>query len=344
MKSSINKFMGITALILTIVLIISITIISIYVTNNFDGSFNWSSGNNNWTWDLSFSWPWSDKEKSSDFDTDVSIETASFDIPENIVVDVSLNKVIFVEEKREDIYVEFYAQKPATDLYKIECSSYFSNKTLYIESSTTIKNLILDKKYDSYVKIHVPKDFYANSLDLRLALGDITNDSIIQNVDQLILKADLGDIDIDITSDKTTLSINASMGNATVNIMADVKSLDLTASMGDIEITTDGTIDTLWTKADMGYTEINAKGAIKHVDLDASMGSISCEFHENVQSMIANCNMGNIDVKLHKNSDSTVYAKSNMGKIDVNLSTVQENANPDFKLYADMGDITVKSK
>lgn len=336
---SFNKFLGLTSVVLLILLIGSIFVISMYLVSNPKIADDFSI---DFPHNLSVNWGSFGGKRSSSFKTVVIEESKSFSVCDEIVIDTAFEDIIFVEEERDNILVEYYHEKPDTPLYKVSYSIDYTDDKLTITSNSTIRSLMTDKSYDRYVKIYVPNDYTFETLDLSSSLGEINNDSILSNVDNLIVNADLGDVNFEIESPKKSVTLNCDMGRLEFTSFASIESFDASCSLGDINIELMDPVGALWCTVDMGSLDISAEDTIDKATLNASMGNIDGKFKGHVGSMTAEADMGNITMSLHDNEESTAYADADLGDVDCDLPIVKKNTNPDFELYASLGNINVK--
>lgn len=341
---SLNRFLGMATGVFLILLIAAVIISTIYVSsnknifteNNFGNGFN----NVNWSWD----WPWSNQEHSKDYETVIVEDSKQFDLPKNMYINVAIDEVIFIEESRTDVRVEYFSERPDTSNYEVEYATEDVDDSLYINSQISIRNLILDSDYESYIKIHVPLDFPLDRLELTMSMGEINQSSILENVTNLKIDAQLGDVNLDINGKKETLTVNCSMGNIDLTVDDSVETLDVSANFGKMDLKIEGTVNDLYASADMGDLTLNSSEEIQNMKVNASMGNIDGTFRKKVDSIEADCSMGNIHLTLYDNEASTVYADASMGNVNVNLPMVKESADPDFRLTASMGNIDLKIK
>lgn len=341
---SFNRFMGIAALVLVIVMIGSIIFASSYISSHREllSELGINSHGNAIQWN----WPFSSNERSSHYETLTQSDESTFTLPESIILDIGTDELVFIEEDRTDILVEYINEYPDTPLYQIDYQTEMKNDNLYITSSQNIKSLYLDKDYESRITVHVPQDFELDTLDLTMSMGEITQQSIMNKVNNLILSANLGDIDVEIDSPKDSLNIDCAMGSIELDVNAPVKTLDCQASFGEVNLNLGSSIAILSTSADMGSINITAESDIQTVELTAQMGSITGNFDGRVDKLTANCDMGSINLEMEKTDGITAYIDADMGSVEIDddIDLVKENDEPDYKLSAQMGDIEIKNR
>ena len=337
-----HKFLGVTALLLIGVLIFTITFTGYYISRHKEiltqlNSFSFP-GVTNIQYDLSIF----DSQKSSSFETLTSTKTDNFQIADTIVINVSLENVEFVKEDRSDIMVEYYNEYPNSALYKVDYTSEMTDNTLYITTNYSITDLLIDKTYKSKVTIHVPKDYICKNLDITLSMGELSDKSILEDATNLKLTAKLGDIDVNITNPKDSLIVTSEAGNIDLNITAPVEIFESKSNFGETRLDFSDHVGELLCELDMGNLIITSKRPIDVVSLTAKMGNIEAEFDEDVKQLSANADMGNIEMTFGANENSTVYIDTDMGSIDSDFKSVKETDHPDFKVYSNMGNVTLR--
>lgn len=340
---SINKFMGATALVLAFLFIASIVGGSIFISthrwllNDF-GNMNFVNGRN---MDFNFSF---DGKKSSTFETLTNSKTESFPLAKSIVIDVAMDKITFIEEDRTDIKIDYYNEQPDSPFYEVSYKAEELDGTLYINSTFSVSNLFIDQNYEHTITIYIPKDYECDLLDLNISMADITEDSIFDGARNINIHSNMGSIELEVTTPKDTLSITCDMGDIDLIVSAPIESIDVKTNFGEMNLDVNATVGTLWCNLDMGSLEIASDSVIDQVNLSAKMGSIECTFKEHINKLSADANMGSIDIEFGNNDDSTVYANANAGSIDSDLPVVKESSDPDFRIYANMGSISITSR
>ncbi|PKM93829.1 MAG: hypothetical protein CVU84_13020 [Firmicutes bacterium HGW-Firmicutes-1] len=341
-----HKFLGITSLILSIVLIIAISFTGYYISKHKDILSNFGNLQINDGKNLNYNWSIFNNNKSSQFETVTASQTDNFSLSDSIVINSSLEDVIFVEEDRTDIMVEYYNEHPSSPLYSVEYKVEQVENTLYINTYYSVTDIFIDREYDSYIKVHVPTDYVCNTLDLTLSMGEITNQSIFGKINNLYLTSSLGNIDLDITTPKESISVHSEMGDIDLRVSAPVTSFDSTSNFGEMSLDFTDIIESLVCELDMGSLDITAAKNIEVVNLTARMGEIVADFNGKVANLNTSTEMGNVDLSFANNKNSTAYIDSNMGNIDIDssFSIVKESDNPDLHIYSSFGNVSISSK
>lgn len=337
-----HKFLGVTALLLTGILILTLTFTGYYISRHKEILTQFQNVHFPSITNMQYDWTLFNSQKSSSFETLTSSQTDYFDLAETIVIDVSLENIAFIEEDRTDILVEYFNEHPNSPLYKFDYSPKMIDNTLYITTNYTITDLFIDKTYKSKITIHVPKDYVCKNLDITLSMGELTNKSIFNNVSNLKLTAKLGDIDVDITSPKDSLIVNSEAGNIKLNMSAPVELFESKSNFGEINLEFSDNVGSLLSELDMGNLDIESKKPINVVSLSAKMGNIEGDFIGKVSELTAAAEMGNIEMTFGSNEGSTVYIDTDLGNIDSDFESVKENDHPNFKVYSNMGNVTLK--
>ncbi|PKM51113.1 MAG: hypothetical protein CVV02_08160 [Firmicutes bacterium HGW-Firmicutes-7] len=340
-----HKFLGVASIIFLAVLVVATSFTGYYISKNKDilsnfGNFKVDGKNFDYNWSIF------NNNRSSQFETLTVSQTDNFTLPDSIVINSSLEDVIFIEEDRSDIMVEYYNEYPNSPLYSIDYKIEQLENTLYINSYYSVTNIFIDRAYASYINVHIPKDYQCNILDLTLSMGEITNHSIFDNINNLYLSASLGNVELDITTPKESISVNSEMGAITLNVSAPVQSFDSKSNFGEIKLNFTETIGTLVCELDMGSLEITSDKNIEHARFSTKMGSTQGTFYSNIATLSANADLGNIDLSFYDNDSTATYIDSNLGHIDVDSSfkVVKESEGPDFRIYSNMGNVTLSSK
>lgn len=336
-----HKFLGVTALLLTVILILTLSFTGYYISRHKEILTQFQNIHFPTVTNVQYDWSLFNSQKSSTFETLTTSKTNNFDLPETIVIDVSLETIEFVEEDRTDILVEYYNEYPNSPLYKAEYFPELIDSTLYIRTNYKITDLFIDKKYDSKITLHVPKDYICKNLDITLSMGELNDKSIYKNASNLKLTAKLGDIDVNITTPKDTLIVNSEAGNIDLEISAPVSIFESKSNYGETKLDFNEKVGSLFCELDMGNLTVRTEKPIDIASLSAKMGNIEANFSENVEKLTASAEMGNVEMVFGNNNDSTVYIDTDMGNINSDFELVKENDHPDFKVYSNMGNVSL---
>lgn len=339
-----HKFLGVTALLLTVILILTIAFTGYYLSRHKEILSQFRSTHFPGITNIQYDWSFFNNQKSSSFETLTTSKTDNFEIADTIVIDVSFEDLVFIKEERTDIMVEYFNEYPNSPLYQVIYDSEMIDKTLYISTQYSISDLFIDKDYKSNITIHVPNDYICNNLDITLSMGEITDLSIFDGVNNLKLTAKLGNIDMNITSPKDTLIVNSEAGNIDLTMTAPIGHFESKSNFGETHLNFSNTVGSMLCELDMGNLVVQSSGPIETVNLAAKMGNIEAYFDENIGQLFATADMGNIEMDFGANKNATVYIDSDMGNIDSDFKAVKESDHPTFKVYSNMGNVELKSK
>jgi hypothetical protein len=342
-----NKFMTYTLIICFVSLIVSTITFITYISSHkiqleqiVNTEFNINLA------DYNFNFPWSFKssKNSSLFETIKEKKSEEFDSCDELFITTSKDKIMFIEENRNNIKIDYYTEKPNTALYKTFYEVKQTNNKIYITSTYSTYNLVTDINYDSYVKVYVPLNYKFNKLVLDSSLLTITNESIYDNVDSLIINANIGDINIEINKPKDILYIDSHLGNVYLTSNAPIKSLENRVHMGMATFKLNKTIDTLTCNNKMGNINILSYDVLNSINLNAGMGDIKCSFKEHVNDLNVVNSLGNIKANFYKNQDSTAYIDVNIGDFNSDLPITNNKAFADLFFNAKSGSVNIKLK
>lgn len=342
-----NRLMGITAIICIIALITSGIISLSYIASNkydFDNIFEDEFYIDFSFHDFDFPSLFSTKKHSSSFETIIKEDSKEFNLVDEISINSSIEKIKFIEESRSNIKIDYYREKPDTKLYKTSYNSKIIDNKLIINSTLSTKNLITNIHYDGYINIYIPKDYKFNKIVIDTSLARISNESIYDNVDTLLLHAKLGDINIDINKPKDFLSIDCDLGDVDINVNSEIKSLDINLNMGSSNIKLANSVEKLICKNNMGEINLDSSGNLENVSLESDMGSITSVFKDHVKTLSASTSMGSIEATFYSNNNSIVYANKKLGSVNSDLPIVNNKTDADFIFTANMGSIDIKTK
>lgn len=337
-----NKFLGITSLVLFLLLIVSLLFTGYYISSHSQilqsfKDFQYSHFGN-----FEYEWSLFEHQKSSSFETLIQEKTDNFLPVKSIVADISLEELAFVPQDRSDIQVSYYSEHPDSPNYTSEYSAEIIDNTLYIKSSYKISEMILDKSYTNKIIIYVPKDYSCDNFDLSLSLGDITQNSVWENTKNLTLKTKLGNIEVAIKSPKDNLTLIGSGGTIDFSAEAAIKALNINTSFTDIDIKTTAPINLFECELDMSNLTLTSSSTINSFNSDTKMSSMQSDFQDTVNEININSNVSDIILNLDKNPQSKVYFKggaNNEFHSDFPSSNNQSEAN--IIVFSKMGSIEI---
>lgn len=338
---SFHRTMGYLSSIFLLMIILSIVIASSYMNRNSISLTQLFSEvgdiSNNSTNNISF---WGSGKSSSDYTTVNISESETFDLVEEIFVSASIEEVIFIEDDRDDILVEYHRERPDTSNYEVNYSANASNNKLSISATLKSKSISINKAYKGTIKIYVPNDYRFDKVTIDSGAAKITSENIYTNTNSLSAIASFGDIDFEINNPIDEVIISCNFGSIKVEVNESIKDFDVTCDLGEINLTLNDSIDTLTVNEDMGDVEINATSPLGSVNIQNNMGAIEAEFLESVEALVIENNMGDINVSLHDNDDITIYMDTDLGSVNSDFPTTDLKST-NFQFKNNMGSIKV---
>lgn len=331
---SFDRFLGISALVLFVVLMVSGMVAVSYVMGN-PGMFNSA----NFRVDEDFHFSFSDT-RSSDYPTLNISQQNVFEVSEinAIKLDIDFADVLYVEEDRDDILVKHYIEYPDTNNYSYTYSCNQSGDVINIRSSVRSYNLHMDLDYIQYITIYVPENMHLDVYELTSSIGSIGNDSIPSNVDLLYIEADLGDIRVDLTNHLNDLRLSADIGEIYATTTASIESLEITSPIGFVSLESSEAIHTLEIDSNIGdvYLVLGDITEYGHLEMDIASADITINGH--VKEMNVDGNMG--DITLTVASGNTVYAYNDSENIYTEIP-LSDNDDANIDITTDIGQINI---
>lgn len=241
-----NHFLGKTTLVLFLVFVISTSIAVAYAMVYPDVLDELAIVNSDGDWNLVVN-----TNKTSDFDTIEVRNAYEVETPvPNIVIDIDTDQVVFIEEERDTIWIEYVAEQPKSDQYTLETDFYADEETLYIHTSSAKSNLTVDKTYKRQINIHIPKDYLFNSISIKASSDLIDNGFIPTQVKSITIETPIASVDLDINTALERLVIDNDYGKIDLNIYEPINTLSINSSIGDITVLYETRVDTLILESD----------------------------------------------------------------------------------------------
>lgn len=340
---SFHKTMGILSGIFLLMIIVSISVSSSYMTRHnitFPELFS-ETGNITYGVESGSSF-WRTGEKSSNYET-ITIENSdSYELVDELFISASIEEILFVEEDRKDILVEYYRELPDTKNYQVNYKTTVLNNKLSISSTLKVNSLSINKDYEGFIKIYVPNDYQFDKVTIDSAAAKITSQNIYTKTNSLSAIASFGDIDIDIDSPIDEVIISCDLGSIEVNVNSKINNLDISCDLGEINLKLNEHVETLTISEDMGDIQLKASSTLGSVDIENNLGSIDAEFLENVNKVIIANDLGDINVDFYKNDDISIYIDTDLGNTSSDFTTISSK-DADYKFTSNLGSIDVNS-
>lgn len=346
---SFYRVIGITSGIFFVMIVVSIGIASSYISTHhltLNQLFNFSDtqfSNVSTQKGFSFNTIFSPKKYADHFEKLIINQEDTFPLVDSLSVNASIEDIQFVEEKRADIKVVYYREKPDVKDYNLSYSASVNKNRLNIDSNLEVHNLILNYNYKGTIKIYVPTGYHFKEVLLSSSMNEIKTDNIYDNCDELTVKADLGNIDILVSQPKELLNIECALGELDLETKTNIAELTCNTDLGSSNIHLDGKIGTFTCNNNMGKIAIEAQKSIDQVILNDSMGSVDATFKGYVASAEISASMGSITAKFYENPDMIIYAKADMGDVNSDFPLSKSQQETDYVFTSNMGTITVKS-
>lgn len=302
---------------------------------NNNWNVNWNNGNVNVSWS-------NNRFKKYKTINNSIVDNFSTATIKDIDIQTDISNLIFVEEDRQDVQVDYAYSKPDTSDYTVIYDAELKGNTLVIQQELKIKNYPSSiDAYDNDITIRIPKGLQVDQLSYHNNLGAIKDSFFYSRVKELELNASLGKIDIKLDNDLDKVKLVASMGDLKLVSDADITTLDMKADNGKLNLTSRGDIKNLIMNASMGSITTNNKGTIHNCTMNADMGSIRGTFYKQLKSLKVKCDMGSVDLTLYENDYTVFNTDVSMGKLTTDF---QKGSNKDFEIECDMGSITLRKK
>lgn len=206
-------------------------------------------------------------------------------------------------------------------------------------------------KKNSYVKIHLPKDYCLENTisftEIRNSMCNIKIDSL--NTNTFKIDASMGNIEVYNIISNSQVNINASMGNITTkNIKS--KKLEINNSMGNINLNDIDVDNSIVLDTSMGNVNTYNMIAGKDIDINSSMGTIDAKDID-AKNIDLDCSQGSVSITLNDFEDNYNFdLDSSMGKIKINGNSfkksaqINNGADKSIKINSSMGTMSIITK
>lgn len=293
---SFNRFLGRTTLILFLVFVLSTSVAIAYALIYPEVFDELEVVNSNGEWNLVVN-----NGRTSDYETieirdAYEIETL---VP-NIIIDIDTDQVVFIEEDRETIWVEYVAEQPKSDQYTLATDFYSDDDTLYIQTKSAISNLTIDQTYKRMINIHIPKDYYFDSISITASSVTIDNGFIPSNIKSVNIESPISIIELEISNPLDRLVIDSDYGKINLLINEPIKTLSINSDLGDIDVTYETAVDTFILESDTSNINIKApKDTTLFIDNNDDItllneGTYNITYETESANIIINSDLGKI--------------------------------------------------
>lgn len=347
MPNRFNQFIKNAILINLGVFAISIIVIISYMDNNnlsfpsiFEGSLFEVSFYDNYDWDVDVFDRASNA--SNQFDTLVLTEDNTFDLRDDILIESNMESVVFIHEDREDIRVVFEREVPDTSLYKVDYSAEVSTNRLVVRSHLSVRNLIVNSSYKGSITLYVPKDYECNSLTIESVFSNIDEKSIPENVGELFIKSDFGNVDMALEQRLNDFSLQMNTGNINLEINEAIDNVVLDTDGSSIKIDVDAPINEMKIINNVGSIEAKIKVAPETLDINCDVASVDLEFIDIINTMDIQSNMGDIKIEVDEEDNGIVYQTTELGDFKSDLDVTSSRMEANIFVSMDVGAVSIQ--
>lgn len=341
-----NRNLGYLAIIFFVMIIASVSVASSYMRRNdisfidlFEGTTHIQFDDN---FDLKLNSLLNDLEKSSHFDTKVIEKTSKFEPAKELFVSSSIEEIVFIEEDRDNIQIDYYRELPDSKYYTVDYNADSTKEKITVSASMSVKNLAINSDYKGSITIHVPKNYIFDKITIDSGISKLKDSNIYLNTKDLTILSSLGDVKLEITKPLETLHITSNLGSVNLDINSTIDKVMINCDLGKIDLTVNDPINILTLEENMGDIKLISNANINFTSIHNNMGRIDSEFNESVGGSDFYSNIGSIDVTFSKNKDISVFAKTSLGKVSSDFPTTEKDKT-NYKFESDMGSISIEN-
>lgn len=297
---SLDRTLGTLAGIFLLMIIISILAISSYSASH----------------DISFK----SLFNSPDFDTIEIEESNQFQIPKEIFVSTTIEQVIFIEEERSDVLVEYSRELPDSEFYHVKYKAEEVDDQLYITATHSSQFLIFGGDYKGVITLHIPKGQHFNKITIDSNIANLEAEHIYSNADEIKIITNIGNINFKAVypSDKIEISSN----------------------IGSIHLSNTAILQNIYISCDSGNISIDSYNTIQSLQIENDAGSIQGTFQNFIEKANITTNIGSINVKFLDNQEMTIYMNTSVGDTSSDFKTVSK-AKTNYIFTTDVGSIHI---
>lgn len=324
-----NKLMLIIATVSILFIFIGSIMAWYYIeTNNLNSSSLISTDNLHFyeNEDLTLNGLFSSNSRSSQYTTLIFNKTYNFDVVNKLFISTTTEHINFVNEDRNDIYVEYSLEYPNTSKYTNTFNCELLDDKLVITSAQNINNLLLDKIYSQNLTIHLPNDYKFSDITIETKSSSITNNNLYYNTDNLSLISLYSDINLKIYKPLNSFNLYGDFGELNLTILSPIQVLNINCDNGDINLIAHSFLGNCNISSDLGDFYAEIYDVINGLNFTTVFGDIETNFFVLPNAIIsANSRFGatNSDIITPSNSSTTFNFSSEFGDIDIIDSTTK---------------------
>lgn len=282
-----------------------------------------------------------DIEKSSHFDTKVIEQTDTFKVSKELFISSSIENIVFLQEDRNDIQVDYYREMPNSTYYNVNYSAKETDDKITVSAAMSVRNLTINHDYKGTITIHVPMEYTFDKLTLDSGISTLKDSNVYLNTKDLTIISSLGDVNLSIAQPLEVLHITSNLGSVKLKIDSDIDKLTVNCDMGKINLTIDAPVNVLTLEENLGDINITSNAPIEFAKVNNNMGKLDGNFNSTVNGIDFYTNMGSIEVTLNQDKEFSVYAKTSLGKISTDYPKVKKDQT-NFHFVSNMGSIIIE--
>lgn len=279
-------------------------------------------------------------DRSSDYETRIMEDASTFALPTELFITSDIEKITFIEEDRNDLYVEYYREIPDTNKYQVNYDTHLEESRLYISSSSSTNNLAITQNYNGRIQIHLPKDTHFDKLSFESNAAIVNNNNIYTNTDILSVMADMGDIDLTIEDPLDSLYLHCDLGSISLTTEESIHQLDIESDFGTVNLTLNADLGSLSINENLGDIHLISGHSIEQLTVTNDLGNIDATLSGTVDGIYMSTNLGTIDVTI-PSTINTVYAETNLGDVDSDFTRTRDSDTSPYSFYSDLGSIHI---
>lgn len=347
MSNRFNQFIKNAILINLGIFAISVIVIISYLDNNnltfnnmFEGSVFEMTFYSDKYWDFDIIDPSS--QHSSQYETIEILSDESFKIKDTILIESNMETIEFVHEDREDIRIIFEREVPDTSDYKVDYSATEYNDKIVVRSRLTARNIFIDKTYNGSITVYVPEDYVCENLTLETAISKIESHSIPDRVNDLFIKTDLGEIDMQIEQPLKDLSVQMNTGHISLQLEETIESLVVDTDGSAIELDIKASIEDMKVINNVGSIDINFESSPDNLKIICDIASVKVSFDEPIKVLDVESNMGDVNIDTSNDDEGLVYRTTELTDFKSSLDVIDDSSEANIFISMDIGSVDIK--
>lgn len=308
--------------------------------NDLVNETNWHIGSGNIS---SLNINWDNDHSASKYETIVMHEETTFDVTDHIEIESTIEDIQFIHEDRDTIKVVFDRELPDTSRYKLNYVAKESNKGLTIKSTISVNNIFTDLIYKGSITIYVPEDYQCESLLIESDMAKYNNLLLPKSVNNLILIADVANIELDITQPIKNLSIKANAGNLILNIDQTIDDLKIDCDSSNTNIEVNAPITNVNINTDIGNINATFNVSPSDMHLLSDIGKITLDFYDDIKTLDVSTDIGDVRLNLLETDKATVYKSIDLGSFSSDQPLISNKKDAQIYVSTDLGSVRINA-